>query len=73
MLLQVGQAGAEVDVLSERLRKLSGYGLLEKHSFAEVPPRTEYALTPVGKRLIAIVRQLQTLDAELHSAHSGAD
>ncbi len=59
-------AGISTKVLSERLRKLTTYGLLEKHSFAEVPPRTEYVLTPAGLRLITIVQQIHTLDAELH-------
>lgn len=57
--------GISTKVLSERLRKLTAYGLLDKHSFAEVPPRTEYVLTSAGRRLIAIVQQIHTLDAEL--------
>lgn len=61
-------AGISTKVLSERLRKLTAYSLLEKHSFAEVPPRTEYVLTPAGRRLIAIVQQIHTLDAELHES-----
>lgn len=61
-------AGISTKVLSERLRKLTAYGLLEKHSFAEVPPRTEYALTSAGRRLIAIVQQIHTLDAELQKS-----
>jgi DNA-binding HxlR family transcriptional regulator len=57
--------GISKKVLSERLRKLTSYGLLEKHSFPEVPPRTEYSLTPSGKKLIKIIQQIQSLDAEL--------
>ena len=34
--------GISTKILSERLRKLSGYGLLSKQVYAEVPPRTEY-------------------------------
>src|SRR5688500_15109910 len=41
-------AGISTKVLSERLRKLAAYGLVSKHSYAELPPRTEYALTPRG-------------------------
>ena len=59
-------AGISTKVLSERLRKLTQYGLLEKHSFAEVPPRTEYALTPAGAQLAKIVKQIHDLDSELH-------
>ncbi len=56
--------GISTKVLSERLRKLSAYGLLDKHSFAEVPPRTEYSLTTSGRKLIAIIQQIRELDAE---------
>jgi|SRR5690606_35879520 len=60
-------AGISAKVLSERLRKLTEYGLLEKHSFAEVPPRTEYTLTTAGERLVEIVMQIHDLDSKLHS------
>jgi len=58
-------AGISTKVLTERLRKLTGYGLLIKHSYAEVPPRTEYSLTSYGKRVIEIVASIKALDAEL--------
>lgn len=57
--------GISTKVLSERLRKLSAYGLLDKNSFPEVPPRTEYSLTPSGKKLIKIIQQIQQLDEEV--------
>lgn len=57
--------GISTKVLSERLRKLTSYGLLKKKSFPEVPPRTEYSLTPAGKKLIKIIKQIQTLNTEL--------
>lgn len=55
-------AGISTKVLSERLRKLSHYGLLTKQVYAELPPRTEYAVTPVGAKLVAIIAQIQALD-----------
>ena len=57
--------GISTKVLSERLRKLTAYSLLDKRSFPEVPPRTEYSLTRSGKRLITIIRKIQELDVEL--------
>ena len=57
--------GISTKVLSERLRKLTAYGLLEKHSFPEVPPRTEYSLTSSGEKLIGIIQQIHLLDTEL--------
>lgn len=61
-------SGISTKVLSERLRKLTIYGLLEKQSFPEVPPRTEYSLTPSGRKLISIIQQIRTLDSALHEA-----
>ncbi len=63
--------GISTKVLSERLRKLTAYGLLTRHVFAEVPPRTEYALTPNGAKLIGIVEQIQQLDGEIRAAGPG--
>jgi len=60
--------GISKKVLSERLRKLTDYGLLQKHAFAEVPPRTEYSLTENGKKLICIIDQVKTLDMEIKKA-----
>ena len=60
--------GISTKVLSERLRKLTTYGLLAKHVYAEVPPRTEYSLTANGRKLVAIIDQLKLLDGEIRSA-----
>lgn len=54
--------GISTKVLSERLRKLTGYKLLKKHSFPEVPPRTEYALSEKGQKLVVLLEQLHELD-----------
>ncbi|MCC6301234.1 MAG: helix-turn-helix transcriptional regulator [Gammaproteobacteria bacterium] len=63
--------GISTKVLSERLRKLTSYGLLEKKSFPEVPPRTEYSLTSSGRDLVRIIQQIQALDSELDEKRSG--
>lgn len=55
--------GLSGKVLNERLLKLMHFGILAKQSFAEVPPRVEYRLTPFGEqfgKLIDEVDQLQT-------------
>ncbi|PKO90852.1 MAG: transcriptional regulator [Betaproteobacteria bacterium HGW-Betaproteobacteria-10] len=59
--------GISTKVLSERLRKLTAYGLLQKQSYPEVPPRTEYSLTRSGEKLLYIILQIQNLDAEIDS------
>lgn len=57
--------GISTKVLSERLRKLTRYGLLDKRAYAEVPPRTEYTLTPDGEKLVAIIAQIKRLDDQI--------
>jgi len=64
--------GISTKVLSERLRKLTTYGLLAKHAYAEVPPRTEYSLTQNGLKLVSIIDQLKLLDGAIKSAEQSA-
>ena len=63
--------GISTKVLSERLRKLTSYGLLDKHVYAEVPPKTEYSLTENGQKLVGIINQIKLLDGEIRSAEQG--
>jgi len=60
--------GISTKVLSERLRKLTLYGLLDKHAYAEVPPRTEYSLTDNGQKLLGIINQIKHLDDVIRNA-----
>ncbi|WP_067463426.1 winged helix-turn-helix transcriptional regulator [Actinomadura macra] len=43
--------GVTPKVLTQTLRAMQRDGLLTRHVFAEVPPRVEYALTPLGLSL----------------------
>lgn len=60
--------GLSGKVLNERLAKLQRFGILDKTSYAEVPPRVEYNLTDFGRhfiKLVDAVDELQkTLDAQ---------
>ena len=42
-------------MLSQTLRELERDGLLERRSYAVVPPRVEYSLTPLGAGVAAHV------------------
>jgi len=44
--------------LSQRLDDLESHGIITRRSYAEVPPRTEYTLTPKGTDLQPILRQM---------------
>jgi DNA-binding HxlR family transcriptional regulator len=57
--------GISTKVLSERLKRLTNYGLLSREVFAEVPFRTEYTLTDNGAKLMEIIRQIQELDERM--------
>jgi DNA-binding HxlR family transcriptional regulator len=46
--------------LSQRLDALEEHGIITKHNFAEVPPRTEYTLTTKGHDLLPILKQMAT-------------
>ena len=56
--------GLTVKVLNERLVKLVRYGVLDKRSFAEVPPRVEYHLTKFGARFVELLDGIEDLRRE---------
>jgi len=43
--------GISPKTLSDRLKELQAEGLIERESFAEIPPRVEYSLTKSGVEL----------------------
>lgn len=50
--------GISPKVLTSTLRSLQRDGLIVREVYAEVPPRTEYSLTPLGGTLIDAVSAL---------------
>jgi DNA-binding HxlR family transcriptional regulator len=53
-------AGISHKMLTQTLRSLERDGLISRTVYAEVPPRVEYSLTPLGKTLcapLAAIRQ----------------
>jgi len=51
--------GISKKVLTDNLRALEEDGLIEREVFAEVPPRVEYSLTPLGKTLEPILTAMR--------------
>jgi DNA-binding HxlR family transcriptional regulator len=57
--------GVSEKMLSQTLQTLERDGLLTRHAQATIPPRVEYALTPLGTR---VARRLRALADELEAA-----
>ncbi|MDQ3909314.1 MAG: helix-turn-helix transcriptional regulator, partial [Thermoproteota archaeon] len=52
--------GISSKTLAYRLQELEKGGILERHSYNEIPPRVEYRLTPKGQELVeSIISLLQ--------------
>ena len=47
-------------VLTAQLRDMEDKGLVNRHVYAEVPPRVEYSLTDLGKSLKPILDAMVT-------------
>jgi DNA-binding HxlR family transcriptional regulator len=58
--LERSLAGISPRTLSLRLRALEEEGILERHTYPEVPPRVEYALTTKGRALVPIIEDMRT-------------
>jgi DNA-binding HxlR family transcriptional regulator len=52
--------GISPRTLSLRLRALEEEGIVERHTYPEVPPRVEYALTAKGEALVPIVEDMRS-------------
>jgi DNA-binding HxlR family transcriptional regulator len=52
-------------MLSSQLKQLEGEGFIERHAFAEVPPRVEYSLTQRGVRAVEIIVLIRDYGLEL--------
>lgn len=57
--------GLTTKVLNECLRRNMEFGILEKKTYPEVPPRVEYRFTEFGHKVTAILEQLEKLQDEL--------
>jgi DNA-binding HxlR family transcriptional regulator len=56
-LLAMGNVSPKT--VSQRLKMLEKVGFVERHAFAEIPPRVEYHLTEKGQALIDIFQAIR--------------
>ncbi len=52
--------GISPRTLSLRLRALEDERIVERHTYPEVPPRVEYALTEKGRALVPLVEDMRS-------------
>jgi len=62
--LEASVVGASPSVLSDRLKRLEGNGLIERRFYAQHPPRAEYLLTEKGKRLGPVLAAMRDYGQE---------
>ncbi len=57
--------GLTTKVLNVCLKKNVNFGILEKLSYNEIPPRVEYNVTHFGQKFLKIVDAIEKLQEEL--------
>jgi DNA-binding HxlR family transcriptional regulator len=69
--LERSLAGISPRTLSLRLRALEEQGIVERHTYPEVPPRVEYSLTPKGLALIPLIEDMRRYGREWLAVDDG--
>ncbi|HEY2714879.1 MAG TPA: helix-turn-helix domain-containing protein [Solirubrobacterales bacterium] len=64
--------GISPRTLSLRLRALEEEGIVERHTYPEVPPRVEYALTRKGEALVPLIDDMRAYGTTWLLAEAGA-
>src|ERR671920_417294 len=70
--LERSLAGISPRTLSLRLRALEEEGIVERHTYPEVPPRVEYSLTTKGKALLPLIEDMRRYGREWLAAQADA-
>lgn len=58
-------------MLTQQLRSLENDGLIFRNVYPVVPPRVEYSLTDLGKKIIPILEQMHGFGAEYLEMNAG--
>ena len=57
--------GLTTKVLNACLKRNTDFGILEKVSYPEVPPRVEYKVTAFGGKFIKVLEEIEKLQEEI--------
>jgi DNA-binding HxlR family transcriptional regulator len=52
-------------MLIQELKSLVAYGILEKKSYHEIPPRVEYILTERGRKVLPLIEAIKAFGIEM--------
>ncbi len=70
--LERSLTGISPRTLSLRLRELEEEGIVERQQLAELPPRTEYALTDKGRALLPMIEDMRCFGERWLDREDGA-
>lgn len=56
--------GITAKMLTQQLREMEHDGLIERTVYAEVPPKVEYKLTPLGETLLPVLEAMYAWGGE---------
>lgn len=71
--LERSLAGISPRTLSLRLRALEEQGVVKRHTYPEVPPRVEYALTEKGRDLAPLIEDMRAYGRRWLAEDSSAE
>lgn len=57
-------------MLAQQLRELEQDGVVDRKVYPVIPPKVEYSLTPLGKKLDAILHDLQQWGTKVYARRS---
>jgi len=59
--------GLTTKVLNSCLKKNIEFGILQRNTFNEIPPRVEYQVTEFGSKFISVLTELEKLQQQIDS------
>ena len=63
-IVRIHYAFSDEKMLINELKFLCEKGLIAKKQYPEVPPRVEYSLTPLGKKVLPIIDEISRFGME---------
>lgn len=71
-VLQRNIDGISKQMLTRQLRELEADGVIDRHVYAEVPPRVEYTLTAKGNTLLPVIGAMRDWGQQQLASSSSA-